>query len=66
MSNTCTTARQDSVQDPEVMGWKSQTLTRNEGAFAISHITMNKARGGDGIPAELFQILEDDALKVLQ
>ena len=26
---------------------------------------MNKARGGDGIPVELFQILKDDALKVL-
>jgi len=26
---------------------------------------MNKATGGDGIPAELFQILKDDALKVL-
>ena len=26
---------------------------------------MNKASGGDGIPAELFQILKDDALKVL-
>ena len=26
---------------------------------------MNKARGGDGIPAELFQILKDDAVKVL-
>ena len=29
-------------------------------------ITTNKASGGDGIPAELFQILKDDALKVLQ
>ena len=28
-------------------------------------ITMNKARGGDRIPAELFQILKDDAVKVL-
>ena len=28
-------------------------------------ITMNKATGGDGIPVELFQILEDDAMKVL-
>ena len=28
-------------------------------------ITMNKASGGDGIPAELFQILKDDAVKVL-
>ena len=26
---------------------------------------MNKASGGDGIPAELFQILEDDSVKVL-
>ena len=30
-----------------------------------SIITMNKANGGDGIPAELFQILKDDAVKVL-
>ena len=29
-------------------------------------ITTNKASGGDGIPAELFQILKDDAMKVLQ
>ena len=28
-------------------------------------MTMNKASGGDGIPAELFQILKDDAVKVL-
>ena len=27
---------------------------------------MNKASGGDGVPVELFQILEDDAVKVLQ
>ena len=33
--------------------------------WAFSSITMNKASGGDGIPAELFQILKDDALKVL-
>ena len=33
---------------------------------ALGSITINKASGGDGIPAELFQILEDDALKVLQ
>ena len=31
----------------------------------LGGITMNKARGGDGIPVELFQILKDDALKVL-
>ena len=33
--------------------------------WALESITMNKASGGDGIPDELFQILEDDAVKVL-
>ena len=32
---------------------------------ALRSITTNKASGGDGIPVELFQILEDDAVKVL-
>ena len=31
--------------------------------WALESITMNKASGGDGIPVELFQILEDDAVK---
>ena len=33
--------------------------------WALEIITMNKASGGDGIPGELFQILKDDAVKVL-
>ena len=33
--------------------------------WALESITMNKARGDDGIPVELFQILKDDAMKVL-
>ena len=33
--------------------------------WALGSITMNKASGGDGIPAELFQILKDNAVKVL-
>ena len=33
--------------------------------WALRSITMNKANGSDGIPAELFQILKDDAVKVL-
>ena len=33
--------------------------------WALGSITMNKAIGGDGIPVELFQILKDDAVKVL-
>ena len=33
--------------------------------WALGSITMNKASGGDVIPVELFQILKDDAVKVL-
>ena len=33
--------------------------------WALGSITRNKASGGDGIPVELFQIMEDDAVKVL-
>ena len=33
--------------------------------WTLESITMNKASGGDGIPVELFQILDDDAVKVL-
>ena len=34
--------------------------------WALGSITMNKAGGCDGMPVELFQILKDDAVKVLQ
>ena len=33
--------------------------------WALGSVTMNKASGGDGIPVEVFQILKDDAVKVL-
>ena len=33
--------------------------------WALGSITMRKASGGDGIPVELFQVLKDDAVKVL-
>ena len=33
--------------------------------WALGSINLNKASGGDGIPVELFQILKDDAVKVL-
>ena len=36
-----------------------------EAKWALGSITMNKASGGDGIPVELFQILKDDVVKVL-
>ena len=34
--------------------------------WALGSITMKKANGGDGISVELFQILKDDTVKVLQ
>ena len=43
--------------EPDILGCKVK--------WALGSITMNKASGGDGIPAELFQILKDDAVKVL-
>ena len=40
-------------------------IQEREVKWALESITTNKASGGDGIPVELFQILEDDAVKVL-
>ena len=40
-------------------------ILESEAKWALGSITMNKASGGDGIPVELFQILKDDAIKVL-
>ena len=40
-------------------------IRRYEVEWALGSITINKASGGDEIPAELLQILKDDALKVL-
>ena len=43
--------------EPDILEW--------EGKWALGSITTNKASGGDEIPVELFQILEDDVVKVL-
>ena len=40
-------------------------ILEGEVKWALRSITMDKVSGGDGIPAELFQILKDDAVKVL-
>ena len=40
-------------------------ILESEVKWALGNITTNKASGGDGIPAEKFQILKDDAVKVL-
>ena len=43
----------------------AQDILECEVKWALGSTTTNKAGGGDGIPVELFQILKDDALKVL-
>ena len=40
-------------------------ILKCEVKWVLGSIAMNKASGGDGIPVELFQILKDDAVKVL-
>ena len=40
-------------------------ILKCEAKWALKSITTNKASGDDGIPVELFQILKDDAVKVL-
>ena len=40
-------------------------ILESEVKCTLESITTNKANGGDGIPVELFQILKDDAVKVL-
>ena len=40
-------------------------ILESEVKWALGSITTNKASGGDGIPYEVFQILKDDAVKVL-
>ena len=43
--------------EPDILEWEVK--------WALGRITTNKASGGDGLPVELFQMLEDDAVKVL-
>ena len=40
-------------------------IMESEVRWALGSITTNKASGGDGFPVELFQILKDEAMKVL-
>ena len=57
------------LNDPDshdgVITYLEPDILECEVKWALGSITMNKASGGDGIPGELFQILKDDAVKVL-
>ena len=60
---------QKDLHDPDnhddVITHREPDILESEVKWALESITMNKASGGDGIPIELFQILKDDAVKVL-
>ena len=45
--------------------WLEPDILECEVKWALGSITMNKVSGGDGIPVELFQILKENAVKVL-
>ena len=57
------------VNDPDnhnvVITLLEPDILECEVKWALGSITTNKTSGGDGIPVELFQILKDDAVKVL-
>ena len=59
----------EAVEDPDnhnsVITHLEPDILECEVKWALGSITMNKANGGNGIPVELFQILKDDAMKVL-
>ena len=57
------------IHDPDnhdgVITHLEPDILKCEIKWALGSITTNKASGGDGIPVELFQVLKDDAVKVL-
>ena len=55
----------DSNNDNGVVTHLEPDILECEVKWALGNITINKASGGDRIPAELFQILKDNAVKVL-
>ena len=79
MWGTCSQLLQQSVATAPYLGCRVAPLSDDNGVithlepnilecevkWALGSITTNKARGGDGFPVDVFQILKDDAMKVL-
>ena len=57
------------LHDPDnhdgMINYLEPNIMESKVKWALGSITTNKASGGDGIPVELFQILKDDAVKVV-
>ena len=68
-THTHTHCTKKDIPDPKnhnsVLTHLEPDILEGEVKWALGSITMDKASGGDGIPVELFQILKDDAVKVL-
>ena len=62
----CFLELQDQDNHSTVITHLEPVILECEVKWALGNITVNKASGGDGIPIGLFQILKDDAVKVLQ
>ena len=61
----CIKHRNDPDNQDGVVTYLEADMLACEIKWALGSMTRNKAKGGDGIPVELFQILKDDAVKVL-
>ena len=65
MEELCKKDLHDPDNHDDVITSLEQDILECEVKWALESITTNKASGGDGIPVELFQILKDNAMKVL-
>ena len=69
MARTHRRGIQKDIHDPDnhdgVLTHLEPEILECEVKWALGSVTMKKTSGGDGIPVELFQILKDDAIKVL-
>ena len=55
----------DADNHNEVITYLEVDILESKVKWALGRITMNKASGDDGIPADIFQLLKDDVVKVL-
>ena len=65
IQKNCSTGFSDWDNHDGIVTYLEQDILAHEVKWASGSITTNKASGGDGIPAELFQILKDDTVKEL-
>ena len=67
--NTEKNRKKKNLHDPDnhdgLITHQEPDILECEVKWTLGSITMSKASGGDGVPVELFQILKDDAVKVL-